>query len=302
MLKLSKNKVNKELYQSVIKHLLYTYFNYNKDIKININNEYLIYNCFYPLPTKLIVNETENNIIENNNIYATKNNNLTSRKILFGNRVLPIANKDPIPFSFPIIINNEIEILNSTIYYYELTILENVITNYSNQLFCVGYGSINTITESFIGNDSNSIGYNINTGTIFHNNMHYYTGLILNTNDIIGVGIVYLDNKYKPFFTHNGSLIDIILPEINIDETILPIIEYNYSNKIKLNFSQEEFKCNIKYLNTNNNILSQKNNFLKVDKNLSNINTHEILKNKKKIIPFFLFSDNFNTILQNINF
>jgi hypothetical protein len=307
MLKLSKNKVNKELYSNTIYYLINSYFEYKKNIKININNEYLTYNCFYPLPTKLIINETEHNIIENNNIYCIKTNKIDiKKKILFGNRILPIIDKDPIPFSFPIIKNNELEIINSNIYYYELTILKNMFDNIENQICCIGYGTIDTIIDSYIGNKITSFGFNLNKGEIIFNKIHHDVGLSCNTNDTIGAGITYISkNVYKPFFTYNGSLIDIDLEYFynTEEEQLLPIIEFNYSHKIKLNFSQEEFKFDIKNFKINNEILSQKNNFLKYDKKITNIETIEIIKNKIYGInlKFIIYNENNIINLQNMN-
>ena len=310
MLKLSNYKVNKELYTNMIKYLINAYFEYNKDIKININNEYLTYNCFYPLPTKLIINESEHNIIENNNIYSIKNEG--NKKILFANRILPSINKDPIPFSFPIIKNNELEIINTNIYYYELTILENLMNNFNNEICCIGYGPLNIIMNSYIGNDNNSIGYNLNSGEIIHNKIKYNYGLICKKNDTLGTGLIYISNNiYKPFFTYNGALLDIKLNNIyNFEDyNMVPLVEYNYPNKIKLNFSQEEFKFDIKNFKFKSNILSQNNNFLKIDRKLLNINTIDIMKNINKIIKlkFLMFDNdnnivNFENILQTITF
>ena len=61
MLHLTNNKVNKELYKDRIIYLINAFFEYDKYIKFNINNEYLTYNCFYPLPTKLLISELEKN-------------------------------------------------------------------------------------------------------------------------------------------------------------------------------------------------------------------------------------------------
>jgi hypothetical protein len=289
----------------MIRYLINAYFEYDKNIKININNEYLTYNCFYPLPTKLFINESEHNITENNNIYSIKNG--CNKKILFANRILPCVNKDPIPFSFPIIKNNELEIINTNIYYYELTILESIMNIVDNETCCIGYGPLNIIMSSFIGNDNNSVGYHLNNGEIIYNKKIYDGGIICKTNDTVGAGLIYVSNNiYKPFFTYNGALLDIKLKNIcNYDDGIIPLVEYNYSNKIKINFGQEEFKFDIEKFRHNCNILSQKNNFLKIDRKLSNINTLEIMKNHNKIIKLIMFTNdnaiiNFENILQTL--
>lgn len=291
MLKLLNPKLNKNIYEDYIKYLLSLFYDYKKDYEIIINNHYITYKCFYPLPTKLIVEENNNN-----NIYSFEGNELKN-KILFADRFLPLCGSHPIPFTFPIINGNKLELLNSNVYYYEVTILE------KNEVLYIGFGSILLPTNSIPGWIDDSFSLDLNNGN-YHNNTITVNNICphCKINDVFGAGIRYISKStYEPFFTYNGSLLSFSKEEIIvIKKSIVPLICFNSSNKIKLNFSQEEFKFNIKSYLFNNKVISNKNLFLNSNLNLRNINTKDII-NKKVLtnlninllnIPMFSIIDN----------
>jgi len=309
MLHLSNYKINKEIFMEYLKFLLKSYF-FSFDYKIIANNEYVAYKSFYPLPTELITDEytIDNKIIQNvanKNIYSfygTPNKN----RLLFANRKLPKCDHYPIPFTFPIIINNQMELVNSNVYYYELTIMENIREPWLNETISIGYGSINLPIHTNPGWNNDSFGYHLDDGSFQYNQIIYKNfAPTCNIGDTVGAGIIYISkNMYKPFFTYNGSLIEIdFINSICIKNDIVPIVGYDHSNKIKLNFSQEEFKFDIKNYLYNNKIISSENMFIKSEYNMKNIETKDIiLKKLQKIqtlnIPIFSIVNN----ATNLNF
>jgi hypothetical protein len=299
MLHLSNYKINKNLYEQYIKFLINQFYNFNKKYNVVINNLYLTYKSFYPLPTTLVTEDytLDNKIAKVDNTYYLEGKPGIIR-ILFADRFIPHNDTDPIPFTFPVIINNQIELLNSCVYYYEVTILENMLEPWSNETISIGYGTTDIPINTNPGWMSNSFAYYLADGTFQYNQLLIKNvGPSCKTNDTFGAGIIYLDlNTYKPFFTYNGSLIIIDQIENIVSKNrLVPIIGFNYSNKIKVNFSNEEFKFNIKDYLYNNKIISSKNIFLNLNNYINYINTRHIIKNKlfSKInhVPMFSFTD-----------
>jgi hypothetical protein len=142
--------------------------------------------------------------------------------------------------------------------------------------------------------------FNLKTGN-YHNNTILVNniGPTCKTNDTYGAGIIYLTkNMYQPFFTYNGSIISFAKDEVvYIKKSIVPIIYFNASNKIYVNFSQNEFKFDIKNYLFNDKIICDKNTFLKSKLNLENINTKNIIikklfKNSPNVLNILSIIDN----------
>lgn len=319
MLKLSDKNVNKKMYEDYLKYLLEKYYNINDNI-IN-NNPFLHFSCFYPLPNSLEISfyENEDKIIQENNIYefiGIPSNN----RILFANRLLPNSNTDPIPFTLPIKINqNTVELINSNCFYYEITINQRMRESWDNEIISIGYGSITTPIRCNPGWIPDTIGYYLNNGSIQYNQIVIKEcGPICKIGDTLGAILVYISpNNYKVFFTFNGSLIinENYNNDISIKSHIVPIIGYNHSCKIKVNFGNEIFKFDIKKFCNSNFIISQNNNFIDNHNFIDNINTENIIKNKIKkssqkpqiitfpiLSPLFSFSENITdtSIIENI--
>lgn len=296
MLYLSNYKVNKDIYIEYLKYLLKSYF-FNINYEVVTNNPYVAYKSFYPLPTELITDEyvLHNKIVHNVNndniysFYGTPNKN----RILFGNRKLPRYDNYPIPFTFPLIINKKIELVNSNVYYYELTIMENIREPWLNETISIGYGSVNLPINTNPGWSNDSFGYHLDDGSFQYNHIVYKNvGPTCTKDDIVGIGIIYISkNTYKPFLTFNGTLLELdFIQSINIKSDIVPIIGYDHSNKIKINFSQEEFKFDVKNYLHNNKIISSENLFIKSEYDMKNINTKQIIIKKTPALNIPLFS------------
>ena len=236
---------------------LYKEFNNNLPI---ISDSYLSsIKCFIPLPTEFVITDRhiENNkITKNDNIYEFHGNK--GHRLLFSNQLLPFFNKKhivlPLPFTFPIHNDNNIELVSSNIYYYEVTILDkkNLNDNWNEECISVGFGSADVPFESHVGWYSNSFGYHSDDGTFRFNqtaNSILNKSKILYPGDTIGSGIIFLnDNNIKFFYTINGTLIYVYNDVYKINKPYFPIIGYDHPNSIKVNFSTEKFKFDIKNL------------------------------------------------------
>jgi len=297
MLKLSYKNIDKQLYKDYLKYLIVKYFNINLNDNIINNNSFLHFSCFYPLPNSLEISFYDENdrIIKENNTY-TFTGKPSTRRILFANRLLPNPNTDPIPFTLLVKTNiNTIELINTNCFYYEVTMDEKIRDSWNNEIISIGYGSITTPLRCNPGGIFDTIGYNFIDGSVLYNkNIINNFGPICNIGDTVGTILIYISpNNYKVFFTFNGSL---ILNNINIyiKSQIIPIIGYDHSCKIKVNFGNEIFKFNIKKFSNANFIISQNNKFINNHNFINKINSINLIKNKNT-----LFSDvNQNTLFQ----
>lgn len=211
MLKLYDNNLDNNMYENYLIYLLQKYFNIDLSNNIINDNPFLNFSCFYPLPNLLEITnyKDDDEVIEHNNIYKFVGKSSNNR-ILFGNRVLPNAETDPIPFTFPIKTNkNTIELLNTNCFYYEVTLCERIRDSWIDETISIGYGSITTPIRCNPGWIPDTIGYNITEGSI------QYSQIILknigpkcNIGDTIGSLIEYISpNNYRIFFTFNGTII-----------------------------------------------------------------------------------------------
>jgi hypothetical protein len=326
MLKLSDKNVSNKMYENYLKYLLEKYFNINLSNNIIDNNSFLNFSCFYPLPNSLEIRyyKEEDEVIKENNIYKFTGKSSDNR-ILFGNRLLPDPNTDPIPFTFPIKTNiNTIELINTNCFYYEVTVCERIREYWTDETISIGYGSITTPLRCNPGWISDTFGYHLDDGSIQCNQLIIKnSGPICNIGDTIGAIIIYISpNNYQIFFTFNGSIIvnNNFNNNIFIKSQIVPIIGYNHSCKIKVNFGNEVFKFNVKNFCNTNFIISQNNKFINNHSFINSIQTKKNVKNKiinknhtKKpnlltlnqnfvFSPVFSFSDNDveNDTLENI--
>ena len=275
---------NNELIKTYLKYLLSNILNYNNYNDIISDNFVVSIKSFHPLPNDFItdINDIDKNIKKENNIisFIGKENNIIN---LFANRPIPIMNCNPIPFTFPIKNKNNIELYNSNIYYYEIQILERHRNTWNDENIVLGFGTINTSYNKYVGSDNNSYGFNSNNGT-FKNIFEFKKiSRQWNIGDIIGVGIIYnINNTFSLFLTLNGVIIKINSIYI-MKQQLTPIISINHSCKIKFNFGFEEFKFNIKNNFNNNIIYSNYNDFISSKCNINKYCNKINLKNKLNI-------------------
>jgi len=325
-------------------NLLNFYYDYNI-VSYNCEYPLLGIKNFIPLPSKLLIDSnlyTDKHLITYDNIlkeYQFKGGN--GCRTIFANRILPnntifqsknkehntkkdlndkttksvettsenfIKNdniKFPLPFSFPIFINDsQINILSSNVYYYEVTIKYNKnIDNISSsqEYIAIGYGNKNILLNTHLGSIINSIGYFSISGNVQNNFYKIKENIKVSVSwfpgDTAGAGIIYLStNKIKLFFTLNGKLVYITKKSIDIDDIYFPVINYNHSHSIDVNFSNKKFIYNIKplILDYSQNIISSENSFIEN----YNINPYLNKPPKKINIPKFILNY-INSVLEN---
>ncbi len=264
---------------------LFNYYNDNLTLPVNCSNPLTAIRCFAPLPTRLLLSEiyqNEHKIIKNNNEYQFHGK--PGNRVVFADKILPFKYNDenqlsnlPIPFSFPLYENNEIEILLSNVFYYELTVCQTVniqnnnwdnTSGWFNECISIGFANKNTPFKTHIGWCGDSFGYHSDDGTVRYNNSDASAikiSLSWQPGDTAGAGIIYVGaNKIKPFFTLNGKLVYQYNNPIDISNPIFPAIGYDHSHSIKLNFSTEKFKFKLKkFIQSNSDIvISTKNSFI----------------------------------------
>jgi hypothetical protein len=162
----------------------------------------------------------------------------------------------------------------SNIYYYEITITfnKNIDSFDENEYINIGFGNKDITYRTYLGaHNSDSISYSsyglIKSGFIKDKNNYKKNPMSSSwkPGDTIGAGIIYISyNKIKVFFTLNGKLIYKTNKPIEIYESYFPMINYNYSYSISVNFSTEKFLFDIKdfILIYSKNILSTDNSFI----------------------------------------
>ena len=237
---------NRYIENSIIPNPLTTLFNY------------------YPLPNNLQCDYLHANekILKKNNYYFYTGN--PGDRILFANRRLPYYGKDPIPFSFPIIENNNTHIIQSNIFYFEVKLCDKAFRKpWKNECLSIGFGTPSTYFKGQVGWCNNSWGFHSDDGCFIHNNNSLIVSSPWKLNTTYGVGLKYISqNKYNIFLTINGNIIDSDI-QLETTEYLIPMIGFDLSVPIKINWGEESFMFDIKKHINYNNILSHKNSFFK---------------------------------------
>ena len=271
-------QTNKEL---ALKYIRDLYEKYNPSYKnLKIEKPLLSMMNFVPLPYNF-----ESSYLDNANKVEKKNNKYyfigtPGDRILFGNRRLPHYKTDAIPFTIPITLNKETQLIQSNIFYYEIT-LENEYfrEEWDNECLSIGFGTKNINYKSQVGWSQNSWGFHSDDGRYIHKNNPIKFGPPWKIGDTIGVGLIYDSlNVYKLFLTINGVFINDEI-EISSFDYIYPIIGFDLSRPIKVNWGTEEFMFDLeKYINCNQ-ILNNKNTFM--TRNNGNLDDYEFKPNSQ---------------------
>ena len=218
---------------------------------------------FYPLPCEFQIDYLNE---ENESIRTNGKNNYqlhgdSGDRILFGNRRLPMYDIDPIPFSFPITENNITRIIQTSTYYFEVTIGKRFRKPWANECVAIGYGNPSANYNSQLGWCSKTWGFHSDDGIFIHNNVPKYFTNPWKKGETYGVGLKYLSKgNYLLFLTKNGFIVN---KEIHIQtyDVLLPMISLDISLDVKVNFGQENFQFNLRNYSNDNKILSYKNMF-----------------------------------------
>ena len=294
---------------------LFNYVNDNLNLPIKCDNPLTAIKCFIPLPSRLLLSElytNSNSIIKINNEYQF--HGLPGNRIIFSDKILPFQTNDikmPIPFSFPIYDDEHIDIVLSNVFYYELTIdnKKNISATWDQECISIGFGHKYSKFNSHVGWYDNSVGYHSDDGSIRKNNTSSST--IINCNkwnpgDTVGAGIIFTkSNTIKPFFTFNGKIVYLFEKSFEIKNPYFPIIGYDHSHSIKLNFSTHKFKFNIKkfILENSNNSICTENTFSTNHDIGSYLNEHPTTFNKENNYNNLInqLSDKFNIVMPETN-
>jgi len=284
---------DKELAKKYFKKKFNKFFkNYNE---LEIEKPLSLIMGFYPLPDEFIIhNLNKEDSVERRKDYYFFTGTPGDR-ILFGNRRLPIVGEDPVPFMIPITKNKITKPILSNTFYFEIYILNKKFRKaWKNECLSLGFGTSNTYYKNQVGWTQKSWGFHSDDGHYINNNKSKIYSNIWKPDDIVGVGLTYVSkNNYKIFLTINGLLCNDEESFI-CEEILIPMFGFDYSNPIKINWGQEEFKFDlVNYIN-NSQILSVHNNFLlknecidnyKVDfKNIYNKGIFQIFAENKKNI------------------
>jgi len=250
---------------------LFNYYNDNLKLPIKCLNPLTAIKCFIPLPTRLLLSEiyTDNHKIIKITDSKYEFHGKQGSRIVFSDKILPFIdnNKTAIPFSYPIYNDDRVDIILSNIYYWEITLGDKTagINSWEGECISIGFGNKNTNFNSQVGWYNNSIGFHSDDGTVILNSTTKKISKIWESGDTAGAGIIYLEeNKIKPFFTFNGKLVMMFEESITITKPYFPMIGYDHSHSIKINFSNSKFKFNIKNLinEYSKTIISTENTFI----------------------------------------
>ncbi len=268
---IKETRINKNFPQKYLQEL----YNYNMEFILPVKSQVPLTSikCFYPLPTRLLLTEayTESNkIIKNKNEYEF--HGASGNRIVFSDKKLPFVNeklKYPVPFSFPVPSDTDVEILTSSVYYYEVKLLEKQnMTPWIGECVSIGFGHKNTNFHTHVGWTSDSIGFHSDDGTIRFNESTQVSKVysdVWKPGDVGGAGIIYVGkNEIKPFFTFNGKLVYMSGKTINMKFPYFPMIGYDHSHSIEMNFSSKPFVYDIKklILKNSDNVISSENTFI----------------------------------------
>jgi hypothetical protein len=268
---IQETRANKNFPQKYLQDL----YNYNMEFNLPVKSSGPLTSikCFYPLPTRLLLTEAytgNDKIVKNKNEYQFHGK--SGNRIIFSDKKLPFVNdklKYPIPFSFPIPTDLEIDIVTSNVYYYEVTLINKQnMTPWIGECVSIGFGHKNTHFHNHVGWSSESVGFHSDDGTIRFNESGQVSKVHSNfwkPNDVAGAGIIYVSkNEIKPFFTLNGKLIYMMGKTIQMKYPYFPMVGYDHSHSIEINFSSKPFVYDIKklILKNSDNVISSDNSFI----------------------------------------
>lgn len=218
------------LYINNLKQFIYNDFN-------NFNIKFIDYLLYTPLPKCLLLDTdtTYFKFIDSKYKSIERNTN-----ILAANCYLPYFLNCPIPFTIPYI-SNDIKLITSNVYYYELTIDTFPFKDPWNSMnISIGFGSSKTdLYHLILGWTNESIGYNSFDGSICCWGQKDKNYKKFGMGDTVGAGIIYEKrNIYSFFFTLNGK-IHTTFNNILIINKVIPMIGLNYNTAISLNFNTD---------------------------------------------------------------
>jgi len=222
----------------------------------------------YPLP-----NEFNIAILKNQDSFEKRKDyyfftGTPGDRILFSTRRLPIVGNDPVPFMFPITktigptIKITKPILSNTFYFEIYIVSKQFRKGWNNECISLGFGTVCTNYKNQVGWTEKSWGFHSDDGFYINNNISKAYSESWEPGDTIGVGLTYVSkNNYKIFLTKNGLICN---DEENFtcDETLIPMLGFDYSYPVKVNWGTNDFLFDLEKYISYSQILSTTNTFL----------------------------------------
>jgi hypothetical protein len=280
-------QTNKDLAKKYIVDLYERYIPIYNDINVLKPLQCLL--SFVPLPYSFETSylHDKDQINKSNNIYTFLGQ--PGDRIMYGNRRIPNYQTDSIPFTIPITIEDEVNLIQSNVFYYEVTILNtNIRKPWDNECVSIGFGTKNTPYKNHVGWTRDSWGFHSDDGNLMNSNKSIKITESWSVGETVGVGLVYeKKNQYRLLFTKNGIIID-DTKFIKTTEDIYPMIGFDLSSPIFVNWGQKQFKFQLNNYICSNQIINNKNTFLSNSTNIQDYTfiPDENLYKKNSVISF----------------
>lgn len=288
-------QTNKDLAKKYITKLYHQHNPIYENIKVNKPLLSLI--SFVPLPYEfqteyLSKNDTVN---KSNNIYSFLGE--PGNRILYANRRVPSCDKDAVPFTIPITTDDTTELIQSNVFYYEVTILPAHIREpFNNQCVSIGFGTNRTPYLNHVGWTEESWGFHSDDGNFMNSNRAYNVTQPWGLGDTVGVGLIYDNrNEYRLLLTKNGIIID-DNNKIKTPLELYPMIGLDLSSPVFVNWGQKKFKFELQKYISCNKIINNNITFLSKPRDITSYRFVPPQSLNKKI-NIFNFGENIKKMI-----
>ena len=288
-------QTNKDLAK---KYIINLYKQYNPIYEnLSVNKPLLSLISFTPLPYEFQTEYLSKNdtVTKSKNIYSFLGE--PGNRILYANRRVPSCEKDAIPFTIPLTTDESTDLIQSNVFYYEVTILNaHVREPFENQCISIGFGTNRTPYLNHVGWTEESWGFHSDDGNFMNANRSVNVTDSWGLGDTVGVGLIY-DNKneYRLLLTKNGIIID-DTKKIKTQLELYPMIGLDLSSPIYVNWGQNKFKFEIQKYISCNKIINNKVTFLSHQRDILSYKFVPPQSLNKKI-NIFSFGDNIKKLI-----
>ena len=289
----------KELFKKLATSIITHHYSVPKQ-EILFNNIFLEYINIYPRITHLITKNLSSNyeIINiqsddpevklNRYIFNGKEPNKMSlleyNKFIYSNFIIPHPKNSSIPFTIGLCKNDKFNMILSNIFYFEVFLDSYHFRKpFQNESLKVGFSSVENNCNDITLGTNLTFGFDLIKSTYISNFHEIFLPNSILKGDTVGIGLEYVDNFiYKPFFTHNGKVVNIKINNIVTKKQLKVILSLRLSTGIDVNFGNREFLFDIKEMNNNNKLINTTNkNIVNNGHNYENFITDKVIKNKK---------------------
>ena len=288
-------QTNKDLAKKYITKL----YNQHNSIyeNITVKKPLLSLISFVPLPYEFQTEYLSKNdtVTKSHNIYSFLGE--PGNRILYANRRVPSCEKDSVPFTIPVTTDANTELIQSNVFYYEITILPAHIREpFSNQCISIGFGTNRTQYLNHVGWTEESWGFHSDDGNFMNSNKAYNVTQPWGLGDTVGVGLIYDNrNEYRLLLTKNGIIID-DNNKIKTHLELYPMIGLDLSSPIFVNWGQKKFKFELQKYISCNKIINNNITFLSRPRDITSYRFIPPQSLNKKI-NIFSFSENIKKMI-----